>query len=771
MLISIKWLEEIFRNRLNLETLKEVALSLGLEVEDVVHKAPEHIVVGQITDMVPHKTLKDLSVLEVYTDKKIQIVTAAKNVKKGDLVLVGLAGEKFNGEIIKERDFSGTKSYGILISEQELGLEEKSTGVIVLEKGTPGILFSELFDDIVVDFSAFPNRGDWLSVQGIARELAVGLKMKPKVYADHNQMNRTGTYRIQIKDIQGCPRYTARVFDNVKVKPSPFWLKWRINCLGMKSINNVVDITNYVMLLTGQPLHPFDLELINTGIWIRRARDGECFMTLEGSRLELKEEDLVITDKEGVIALAGIIGARCSQISASTKKVLLESAYFDPRLIGKTSRRLNLITEASMRFERGVDLSMVDGASKLCAALFKKYAGAKEVQFIGAGKRAKKRTISFSLERMNEILSLKLKKNEVRSFLSRLNIGVKADKHRFIAEIPGYRNDLKIEEDIYEEVARVYGYMRIPETPPRRWSAQVERNPVVEYEEKLKNFLLGQGFSETYNLSLISSRRLEEAGYKNFVRIKNPLNERFDVLRPTLFFGMIDCVNFNLAKGNNGLKLFEIGNVFFPDSPYQETRLGVIMGGPKYPYFWNQVNQRFDYYDAKGVCEAIFEYFHVPGVKFQIIEKFGLNPVVDIVVSGKSLGCLGAIEKDLCKEPFFYFEIAIENLWSFVPETFYIPTPKYPPGIRDLSFLVDDTVEVPDIIEVISTVGGPILERVNLFDYYKGKHIPAGKKNLGFRLWFRASDRTLTDTEVNVFVTKIAREITKRFKAVLRKKE
>ena len=321
--------------------------------------------------------------------------------------------------------------------------------------------------------------------------------------------------------------------------------------------------------------------------------------------------------------------------------------------------------------------------------------------------------------------------------MSRLNIQVTADKNRLLAKIPSYRNDLKIAEDVYEEVARVYGYMKIPETPPPRWSAQVERNRVAEYEDELRNFLLGQGFSEIYNLSLTSSQRLENSGFKNFVRIRNPLNERFDALRPTLFFGLLDCVNFNRSKGNNSLKLFEIGNVLFPEVPYQETRLGTVMGGPRHPRFWDKSEQRFDYYDAKGICEAIFEHFHIPKVKFQLIRKRGFNPAVEILVSGKSLGYLGCIDNKLCKEPFFYFELVIEKLWSFVPEPFYIPTPKYPPSIRDLSFLVDDTIEVPEIIELIVRVGGPILERVHLFDYYRGDRIPAGKKAIGLRLQFR----------------------------------
>jgi phenylalanyl-tRNA synthetase beta chain len=770
MLISVKWLEQLLGIKLEINKLKKISLSLGLEVEEEKNLAPEYIIIGKIKTLAPHPNLKNLSILQVKTNNIVQIVTAAKNVAQGDLILVGQPGGTLNEQAITEKNFNGVKSQGILISEQELGLAEKSPGVIVLEKGKPGTLFKDYFDNLVIDMSTTPNRPDWLSVRGIARELSIGLGIN---YQSNNpygvkQPNRTGSFKIEINDLQGCPRYTARIFDNIEAKESPFWIKWRLHCMGINPFNNIVDITNIAMLLTGQPLHPFDLDLIKGGIIIRKARNGEEFITLEGTTLKLSKDDLIIADNNGPVALAGIIGAKRAQILSSTKKVLLESAYFDPKRIAHTSRRLGLITEASTRFERGADIRAVDQTSALTGELLKTYAQAREREFISTGKKGKTETIKFSPSRLNKILSLNLTRNQIKTLLKKIDIRIDGAK-TLLAKIPHYRRDLHIEEDIYEEIARVYGYMNVPEIMPKRWGGRVTINKNHVYEETIKNYLVGQGFNETYNLSLIASRRLSDFGFDRFVKIKNPLNERFNALRPTLFLGLLDCINYNLSKGNRSLKLFEIGNILLPEAPYQEKRLGIIMGGEQYPNFWGQRNELIDYFDIKGIIESIFKILHIQQIEFAEIVKKGFSQVAAIQFSGKELGYIGCIEQSLCKESYHYVELALEQTLSFIGETFYIPSAKYPANTRDLSFLADESIRVPDVIKLITKVGGPILEKVILFDYYKGHNLPPGKKNLGFRLNFRAPDRTLTDKEVNNFIKKIEDEVSGKFNAKLRK--
>jgi phenylalanyl-tRNA synthetase beta chain len=776
VLFSVKWLEEFLRTKIDISNLEKVCLNLGLEVEDQIEYAPKDVVIGKIKAITPHPRQQNLDVLDVLIKKNIQIVTAAKNLKQGDLVLVAPAGAELNGNPVTKKDFSGRESQGVLVSEQELGLAEASTGVIVLDRGKPGAPFTAHFDNLVVEISTTPNRPDWLSLEGVAREISGTLGIDysklsslDKLYAPIQQ-NRTGGFKIIISDLNGCPRYTGRIFENVSVAESPFWMKWRLQCMGMKSINNIVDITNLIMLLTGQPLHPFDLDLLEGGVIIRHAQTGEKFITLDSTTLKLTKEDLVIADKEAPIALAGIIGAKRAQISQATKRVLLESAYFNPKRIGHTARRLGIMTDASTRFERGADMAVVDAASAMAGTLFKQHAGCRETEFIGQGKKATPKKVRFSLPRMNDILSLDLSTKQVKDILKKISIQVTGTK-QLIAKTPHFRRDLWIEEDIYEEVARVYGYMRIPETEPKKWSGKAQMNKALEYEEKIKNYLVGQGFDETCNLSLMSSRLLEQFGFPAHVKIVNPLNERFDALRPTMFFGLLDALKHNLSKGNKSLKLFEIGNILLPKTPFEERRLGAILGGERYQDFWQQNNEKLNYFDAKGVLESILDVLHIKEASFKPTTKRGFDQGVLVWVSGKEVGFLGSIDDELCKAPYFYFELTLDPLWDMVSDTFYMPPPKFPANTRDLSFITEEKVQVPDMTGVISRVAGPVLEKVVLFDYYKGKNLPTARKSLGFRLHFRAPDRTLTDKEVDIFVKRITEEILKTFSASLRTKE
>ncbi len=776
MLFSVKWLEEFLHTKIDMKDLESVCLDLGLEVEDQIECAPKDVMIGRIKSITPHPQEKNLDILAVQLKKMTQIVTAAKNIKKGDLVLAVPVGGELNGNAVSKRNFAGVESQGVLVSEQELGLAESSTGVIVLDRGQPGAAFNKYFDDLVADINATPNRPDWLSLEGIAREISgtMGidyskLSSLDRLYAPL-QRNRSGKFGIRISDINGCPRYTGRIFEDVSVAQSPFWLKWRLQCMGMKSINNVVDITNLIMLLTGQPLHPFDLDLLRGGVTIRHAHAGEKFVTLDGTTLKLEKNDTVIADNEAPIALAGIIGSRRAQISQATKRVLLESAYFNPKRIGHTARRLGIMTDASMRFERGADMAVVDAASAMAGALFKQHAACREAEFIGQGKKATPKKVRFSLDRMNAMLSLTLSAKQVKEILKKISIQVTGTKE-LTAKIPHFRRDLWIEEDIYEEIARVYGYMRIPETEPKKWSGKPQWNKALEYEERIKNYLVGQGFNETYNLSMMSSRLLEQFGFSEYVKIMNPLNERFDALRPTMFFGLLDALRYNLSKGNKSLKLFEIGNILLPQAPFQKRRLAGILGGERYEDFWQRSDDRIDYFDAKGVLESILELFHIKEASFKPASKPGFNQGVMLWVSGKELGFLGSIDTALCKEPYFYFEVTVDPLWAMISDTFYMPPPKFPANTRDLSFITDEKVQVPDMMNVISRVAGPVLEKVTLFDYYKGKNLPAAKKSLGFRLHFRAPDRTLTDKEVDIFVKRITQETLKTFNASLRTKE
>ncbi|MGB9720070.1 MAG: phenylalanine--tRNA ligase subunit beta [bacterium] len=771
MLVSVKWLEELLNSKLDVKALENAANNLGMEIVQQYNYCPGDIIIGKILKITPHPTLKNLQILDIKTHAHHQIVTSATNIKLNDLVFVVPAGKKFKDQTVGERNFDGIKSNGMLVSDEEMGIAEKSTGVIVLDKGMEGKDFVDVYDNIVLDVKVSANRPDLLSVTGLAREFSLGLGIKfvckEKI---PDQINHIDKSWVNIKDLDGCPRYTARIFEDVRIAESPFSIKWRLSCMGMKGINNVVDITNINMLLFGQPLHPFDLDLLKEPIVIRRAQKNEQFVTLEGTVFKLDENDLVIADKNGPVALAGIIGARCSQITHSTRRILLESAFFNPQRVAHTRRRLGIQTEASMRFERGADLSMVDEVSRITSEDFKTCAGAKESRFIGTGKKAKPRIIPFSRNHLNTILSLKLSSDEIKNILNKSEIKI-TGKNQLKAKIPHYRYDLQIAEDLYEEVARIYGYMNIPDVLPGRWAVTKIYDKSRTFVKFLKSYMIGLGFSETYNLSLVSSQRLSELGYSEFVKLKNPLNERFDALRPTLFLGLLDAVQYNLSKGNYSLKLFEVGNILLGGEPFQEKRLGVIMGGERYPNFWEKNDQILNYYDAKGAVEMIFEALRIREIRFVHHRQSGFSQVTRILFSDKDLGYLGIIAPEFCEREFFFFELSIDRILSLVNEPFYNPPPKFPANIRDLAFLFDETTEVPQVKDLIARVAGPILDKIILFDYYKGKNLPSNKKNLGFRLFFKAPDRTLTDEEVDRFVKKIVDEVSGNFGAILRTKE
>jgi len=776
MFVSLLWLEELLGRKLDVERVKKDALSLGIEVEESTHHAPEHIKIGTVVSTKPHPRRNDLQILEIKTNKKIIIVSADMNITLQERVLVCPAGTSFQNQAVSTRDFDGITSQGILISEQELGLTDRSTSVIKVGKGEPGDPFCKWFDDVVLDMSTTPNRPDWLSVDGIARDLATRLDIDYSKCSiiqglrNMAQINKQGSFNLVLQDKEGCPRYTARLFKNIAVQDSPFWIKWRLHCMGMNAVNNVVDITNMIMLLTGQPLHPFDHDLLKGGIIVRKARPNELFKTLEGTEVKLNSDDCVIADETGPVALGGIIGSKRAEISNNTTSVVLESAYFDPKAIAHSSRRLDIITEASTRFERGGDIHAVDAISQLTGSWFEKYANAKEFQFVSAGKKGKPVTISFSSKRLNEILALSLNKSKIKQLLKKIDVSI-TGTDIFTAHIPHYRRDLLIQEDIFEEVARIYGYMNIPETMPKRWGGRVSIDPQRRYEAAVRNCLTGQGFSETYNLSLVASSQLIHTGFKEFNTLKNPLNERFDALRPTLFIGLIDCVNYNLSKGNRSVKLFEIGNILLTREPFQERRIGLILGGKRHLDYWEQHEERFDLYDIKGAVENLCKVLHVRDISFKVSKRDGFSNAADILIAGKELGFFGSVDPAYCKELYYYAELSMEKLLNSRSDMCYMTPPKFPANTRDLSFLVDKSVAVPDIMASIRKMGGPVLEQVTLFDYYEGKNIPERCKNLGFRLFFRAPDRTLNDREVDKFVDKIEEEIAKRYDAKLRKKE
>lgn len=772
MLVSIRWLEEMLGTRLEVAHLKEVMPRYGMEIESEARCAPAGILIGKITSLEPHPRESHLVVLGVEAGKPLRIVSAATNIKAGDHVLVVPVGGRLAGNEVAAREFSGVLSEGVLVSEQELGLAERSTGVIVVEPAVPGTDFSGVYDDEVVDVKAFANRPDWLAVSGVAREIAIALGRRLRVPATKPvALSGKEHFPVKIVDLRGCPRYTATVLEGVTIADSPFAVKWRLHCMGMKPINNVVDATNIVMLQDGQPLHPFDLDLLHGGIVVRPAHKGEQFKTLEGSALHLTTEDLVIADHEGAVALAGVIGSKRAEITPHTTRVLLESACFDPRRVAHTSRRLGVRTEAAERFERGADIGAVDAAAmKAVVEMARLGCGGRRTGYTARGRTGRPVKVSFQLEHLNKFLALNLTAAKVKSLLQRSGLAVTGAKTMRVA-IPSYRRDLAIREDVYEEVVRLLGYMHIPEQPSRNTLVGASLDARHDLERAVKAMFVGRGFNEVYTLSLVAGKRLRELGLDRHVRIANPLNERFDALRPSLFPGILDCVLYNRTRGNAALRLFEIGNVLHDTEPFQSRHLGFVMGGPRYPDFWDEADTTTDYFDAKGMIEALFAFLHIPEPAFKPGERKGAQDVLLVISAGVEVGWLGEIAPRECQGGYYYGELDLDELPSHAAARGYVPPGRYPANIRDLSFLVPKEVEVPAMMALVRKYSGPALENVSVFDYYQGKNIPADKKSVGFRLHFRAPDRTLGDAEVDSVVARVVAEMTKNYQAALRSKE
>ncbi len=788
MKVSLLWFNQYLGRRLRLDQTIDllVRLGFGCDIDSVVNygEGLENVCVAAIEDLTTHPKDGRLQIATINIGKgKKQVVTAAKNIKTGDLVLFVPAGSKINKELIQEKDFSGVVSQGMFLSEEELGLTEKSEGVIVLEKNQfdpggkvyriqPGKRFSELFDCEILNLETTAIRSDWLSTLGIARELVrmFNKRIPPSEFIKE----KTEVVGIEVQDRTACPLYTGRLIEEVTVKESPFWLKWRLYTHGINPINNIVDITNLIMLQFGQPLHAFDYDrLAGHRIIVRRAKPKEPFTTLDGTRLELNGQ-LVICDSEKPVALAGIVGGRESGIEADTKTVLLESAYFDPIVINRASRLLNIRTESSIRFEKGVDFIGVINASRVTAELLTHYAGARRGRFQIVGRIPRPAKISVDFERIKSLLSIDINFSEFKNILRILDLSPRGKK-KVIVSVPSYRNDLRWEADIAEEVARVYGYDRIPEVVSPRPVFEYKVDPLSQLESKVKVYFVGKGFYECCSFSLVSARELSMLGFDNFIRIKNPLSENYNALRPTLIINFLNNLKTNIDHFNFNLRLFEVGKVFEPSDeklPREKSFVGGICGGEYHPLHWTR-SRAIDFFDVKGFVAGFFEYLKIDNINYQPAPfKFFTEDYSSLIlIENRPIGCIGLLRLPFIDKNYYYFEVNLDEIVNRIPVSIYLPLPRYPVVTRDLSFLVSEEMNSVTVLKLIRKNAGPLLKDLQVFDYYEGGNLPQGKKNLGFRLVFRSEERTLKDEEVDRIISHIVQIVSENTGAVLRKPE
>ena len=821
MKVTLNWLKQYVDFDWSPEQLAERLTMLGLEVESVtkVGGAFEGVVVAQILtkDKVPGSD--KLSACKVNDGKgERTIICGAQNHNPGDKVPLILpnfalplkAGEK-EPFVIKERKVFGITSQGMMCSPQELGLPDEVDGLLLLPADAPvGKPFAEYLgrsgSDVVYDLEITPNRPDWNSVIGIAREIAAltghPLKLPVSQFINTSSEPISGMVKVRVEDAELCPRYTARVVRGVKVGPSPEWLRSTLEKVGIRSINNVVDVTNYVMLEIGQPLHAFDYHLLAAAdaqavptIIVRRAAEGEKFTTLDGQARTLTNEMLVIADEVKGIALAGIMGGQNTEINERTHEVLIESAYFNPTNIRRTSKLLGLRSDSSYRFERGADVGICDWASRRAAQLISDLAGGDILTHaIDEHPQAKPaKTITLRPEKVGALLGIELSAEQITRHLTSLGLTATAP---MTFAIPTFRVDLKREVDLIEEIARLHGVDKIPSTPPRGAIGANAYDAVYDEIAEARRLLSGLGLNEAQGQTLVANDECRMTNV-DLVRLANPLSSDMDVLRPSLVPGLLNALRHNIARKSYDVALFEIGRVFQqraasvpPAKPeasrqqdaggtLEERRIAIAITGQRSPLFWSgeEREAKCDISDLKGVVEEFLEQFGVRGVTYT--RRAESTPLLlesaTIALGGKlPLGELGQLSPALAKrydlrDAVFIAELNLDQLLARRNDSkSFKALPQFPSIRRDVAMLVPEATTHDAVLGAVRQAKSQNLESVELFDVFRGKNIPPGQKSMAYAFTYRSAEKTLTDAEVSAAQEKLVAQFKGALQAVIR---
>jgi len=804
MKIPINWLKEFVDIGSSLEKLADKLLRLGIEVERIEESATlKGIKIGKVLSVKKHPSADKLTIcmVDVGDGSPKQIICGASNVKEGIKVPVVLPGSTLpNGLKIQKRSLRGIESEGMICSKVELEIEGDSDGLRPLRVVKPGGIWilpdkckvgAELSDEIetddaVIEIKITPNRGDCLSVMGIARELAAStlnqnklgsglasqkLKM-PKSAVKEISEKIKDKIEIKVQDSDSCPRYTARMLEGVQVKDSPSWMKKRLTLAGIRPINNIVDITNYVMLETGQPLHAFDYGKVEgKKIIVRQAKDKEKILCLDGIERTLSFGNLVIADGKKPIALAGIIGGEETGVDKNTKSIVIESANFSPMLIRKTSRSLNIASESSYRFERGVDFEGTVFAANRACYLAQELSGGKVVSgTVDIPGKSEKNTISFDPSQIKRILGVEIASYE--KILKGLGFAVEKDKKCLKVQVPSWRNDVKEEIDLIEEIARVNNYDSIPLTLPFGKTQVLKEDNRTKIIDKCRSILTRLSLGETVNYSFLSKSLLKKSLVEitdEAIRIENAISEEFEILRTSLIPSLLQTAQENISKGEKNLKIFELRSVYRykkNGQPEENLHLGILLAGDWQQPNWLDEGVKSSFYVLKGVIETLFSDF---GIKLNykkekqplFVSEFSFSLWKDDV----KVGMLGEINSQVTdnfsiKEKTYMAEIDMEMLLSSIELKKKIrPLPKYPPVVRDVSFLVPEDIRSQEIEKIMHEEAKELLENINLFDYYKGKQVPEGLKSMSYSLSFRSQNKTLTDEEAKELQDKIIKKL------------
>lgn len=803
MKITYNWLKEFLEE---LETvapqvIAEKLTMSGTEVKKITYLGEnfKNIVIGQVKSLKKHPDADKLSLCEVDTGKSLlNIVCGAKNFKEKDIVVVALEGAKIQDFIIKKSKIRGVFSEGMMCSEKELGLSEESDGIMILDKNYEiGKNFSEQvgLDDWLFELEITPNRPDCLSVLGIAREISAltGLKLKKYDFAPDYLKCNDNKLTIDIKDYNLCPRYSAKIFKYPGEIQTPLWMKNRLTSCDIRPISLIVDLTNYVMLEYGQPLHAFDLNKLHSKkIIIRNAGKNEKLRLIDGSEKDFDETDIVIADEKGPVALAGIMGGRETEISETTKEVLLESANFNGVSIMKTSKKIGLRSEASNRFEKKLDPENTVNAIGKFKELFDEICGTETDNYFYDSYEDKKRTrnISLNLKKVNGLLGTSFTTRQVSGILGSLNLKNVIEKDILKVTIPSFRyEDLEREVDLIEEVARIYGFGNIATRIPKTISKQGGYAREQQIIKQIRNMLSDIGLSEVINYSFIGKKDYlafyfdKEGDYSDYVKIVNPLNEDFEILRTSLIQSLVKNAKDNIYKKINDLAIFEISKTF-KSLNNQENRktlekntLTILLTGKAQLKSWEAPERYFDFFDIKGIAELISHLFY-ENDDFSISEAeyAFFHPVIsaDIMLKNKKTGIIGKLHPRIInnldlKQSIFVAEIDLDQFISGIKkEKIFKQFSAFPSVNIDLAFFVDEEIKNQDMENEIISAAGRNLQSIRLFDLYRGTQAGSNKKSLAYSLEFSAMDKTLNEKDIEFLIKKISERLSKKFNAKLR---
>lgn len=772
MRVPLSWLKEFVELNLSEEALSDVLTLAGLEV-DKVERTPfsfSGVVVAEVKETAPHPNADKLKVAQVFDGSEtLQVVCGDPRCAAGmkvALATVGATLEDSEGKSfkIKRSKLRDVESFGMLCSGKELGLSEDDDGILQLGKEAPvGADLSELYGDLVFEISLTPNLGHCMSMLGMGRDVAALLDQKvkrPEISIREN--SEKSSLSVKIEDSDNCHRYTAHKITGIKVGPSPDWMKSRLENAGVRSINNIVDVTNYVMLELGQPLHAFDAKKVQgQAISVQSTTSPITFETLDGEKRKIPKDILMIHDAKGPIAVAGVMGGANSEVEDQTTEIILESAYFNPSTVRRGSKALSLRSESSARFERGVDFEMVPIALDRAAALIAELSGgtvcAEKVDEVGKEHRKKK--VKIHLGRTNQILGTKLSLNEVESFLKRLEMDVKEEGETFHVTVPSYRNDIHGEIDLIEEVARIYGYNNIKKREARVVNSPLPHTAIYLMEKEVREKLIAQGLQEFLTCDLISPKLSElclekQLGEKEEIKVLKPSSVDQSILRMSLLPGLLQSVKHNFDRKNRDLHAFELGRIHFKDQGRFKERLmaGILLTGKRRPHHWEQKAEDTDFFDLKGILENVIENSSYAPIR---LKSFHPGKQASIHIGDIRLGVMGEVHPERLKrldieERVFFAQIDLhEWMATLKKEKKMSPLPQFPGSERDWTVTLHQDLPLGSVFDLIYAFPSKLLKNSSLLDIYESEKLGRNKKNVTFRFTYRDDRKTIEQPQVD----------------------